>query len=722
MDINAWDPSSADTALGDVLDRDVDVEELLTSGFAEEEIDDEDDERATRSVPASRSQTTAKRQRAADAAAPEATAEATPRRTRRLSGRYTSTVGRWRLTLRVDVDGHRPTKRVSGDFFRHSGTTESYFGSFIVDGLSVKASGTTVLITGVATTTWTTSYNHIALRITRRGQSQPPSTARLRWKTAEGTKGTRYVCEFESAYFRTVVLEQDYEAGVTPFEAYDTAALPSGGPARTLSVGRAYAEAGIEVLDSGAANEVPQAPQGVWSNSELHTAMENHFSAWANVPQWKVWLFHASAHEIGPNLYGIMFDQHGRQRQGCASFYNSVGGTSSRKQRDQLYVNVHELGHCFNLFHSFHKKYMEPPMPNRLDALSWMNYPDNYPGGSSSFWGAFPFQFDDLETIHLRHGFYDHLVFGGKRFGQGAALDISDDFTVSEPDHCPVRLELEAKDAFQYGEPVVVETKLRLRDLDGAPVHQQLHPNFGHVQLAIQRPGGEVVPFEPPLQHCAQVATTQLTEDHPAIYESAYIGFDKHRGQVFDAPGVYHIRGAYFAFDGSIVLSNVLAVHVLPPATPEDQEVARLLIGGEQGMLLYLLGSDGPALARGRAALESLVDEHRRHPLSVYGQLVNGSNLAREFKNLHADNTVSVREPQLEAAESLLDAATEASKGDQGLDNISLNQTMRRLAAVRRAAGNEAGARRTLEEMVDVFADKGLPAHVMSVIRRQAQA
>ena len=34
--------------------------------------------------------------------------------------------------LRVDPDGRRPTRRMSGDFYMQSGATLNYFGSFIV--------------------------------------------------------------------------------------------------------------------------------------------------------------------------------------------------------------------------------------------------------------------------------------------------------------------------------------------------------------------------------------------------------------------------------------------------------------------------------------------------------------------------------------------------------------------------------------------------------------
>ena len=44
-----------------------------------------------------------------------------------------------------------------------------------------------------------------------------------------------------------------------------------------------------------------------------------------------------------------MYDQQGKQRQGCAVFDDVVGGSDSKSLRGHLRTCVHELGHCFNL-------------------------------------------------------------------------------------------------------------------------------------------------------------------------------------------------------------------------------------------------------------------------------------------------------------------------------------------------------------------------------------
>jgi hypothetical protein len=638
---------------------------------------------------------------------------------RRVSGRYLGQSGGWRLELRVDVDGVRPLRHVSGDFFQISGSTVSYFGSFIAPNVTIAVSSTTVTITGVAQLTYSSAFNRIQITIPRRSLLQPPGQADLLWRNVAGAAGARYLCDWQSFFFRTVDLEEDCESGVTPFVSYNTAALPSGGPARTLSVISAFAEAGVEMRSTGQSNVIGTAPGGTWSNAELHTAMQAHFSRWANLPQWKVWLLHARLHDRGPGLLGIMFDQHGHQRQGCAVFYHSLAGTSAVRQRDQLFTCVHELGHCFNLFHSFHKTSMAPPQPNRPLAFSWMNYPFAYPAGEAAFWSGFPFQFDDLETVHLRHAFRNAVIMGGNPFGQGAALEQLTAFADPEQDASGLTLELRADRSFRLGEPVVVELKLSTRRPDGITVHRHLHPADGFVSIAIEKPGGGTVVHEPLIEHCVRPDTVVLDADHPAIYESAYIGCGE-EGVAFGAPGLYRLRAVYLALDGSRVVSDTLDLRVRGTHDDKDEAVADLLLNEEVGLLFALLGSEGPEMAAANARIERLVEQHKTHPLALYGELVQGYVRARPFKLVLADEPVQVREARPAEAVALLDRVVDASTAPgKGLDSISLNQIFRRMIAALKTAGDDKGAERIGKRMLDTFKKRGLKPHVLAEVARQ---
>ncbi|MGH3431239.1 MAG: hypothetical protein ACRDQB_00225, partial [Thermocrispum sp.] len=590
------------------------------------------------------------------------------------SGRYRSSGMGFQLELRVDVDGRRPLRKLSGDYFVASGTTMTYFGSFTVDAVTVTTTPTQVTVVGTARTTWSTTFTITRVTIPRVTIFRPAPQATIRWFTSSGAAGATYVCAWQAGAFRTVELEQDCESGVTAFVSHNTGVLPSGGPARTLNVAAAYAEAGVQMLDTGGANTIGTPSGHIWTNASLHHAMQTHFSRFSDQPQFKVWLLHARAHEYGTGLRGIMFDQQGMQRQGCASFYQVISAPTDANRREQLYVNVHELGHCFNLYHSFHKSYMNPPLPNRPGSLSWMNYPQNYqpgggaPGGAAAFWAAFPFQFDDLELAHLRHGFRNAVIMGGNPFGTGAALEVADEFLDRVSDTSGLSLSIRAADERPLlGTPVVLEISLRAERRQQVHRRDQLHPKFGFVQVAISRPRGDVVAYQPPVRHCVD-AELQVSGHSDELPTSAYIGYDACVGQVFEDPGTYRIRASYAAPDGTMIVSGTATLRVSPPRTAAEDDVAQLLLGEQAGMALTLLGTDSPYLAEGTEALHVVLAEHPEHPAAVYAQLALGTNLARPFTDVDADGTTRVRERDLAQADELLGAAVEASRGEAGLD------------------------------------------------------
>jgi hypothetical protein len=649
----------------------------------------------------------------------------------RVSGSYRSAASSgYELELRVDVDGVGPTQRVSGDYYSISGATKTYFGSFIVNVVSVTLTTTQATLTGTAECTWTTDFRRLQITIQRTTIFQSPAPAQLRWfSVTNNTPGAAYQCNYVSRYFRTVVLEQDSLVGVTPFGSYNTGGLPSGGAARTLGVIPSYREAGIDIQIGGTANVIANSgagANGTWSDAELHNAMQANFALWQNIPQWKVWLFHSYQHDLGLGLYGIMFDQQGRQRQGCATFYRGIGGTTNDQLRLQLYTNVHELGHCFNLMHSWQKSYAQPSLPNRPSALSWMNYPWNFPGGPAAFWNSFDFRFDSQELIHLRHAFRDKVIMGGNPFTEGAALDSGDLFADTIENNTGLQIELEAKPSFALGEPVVVEIRLRTTSTLGKSANTCIHPKFGYVHIGIVKPGGKVVTYEPLAEYLMEPDIKLLTEESPSAYDSAYIGYGKD-GFYFDQPGTYQIRASYFHLDGSRIVSDIIKIRVKSPLSADDDSVADLLLGDDQGQLFYLLGSDSPYLKAGNEAFDQIIDQFPTHPLTMYAKLAKGVNDQRTFKSITEDKELTVRSARpTESAALLTDVvdqskASVGSKADVGLDNISLNMAMRKLAKAQSMEGNDEAAKETLTDMVNFLGKQTSRPHVRKLIREQAK-
>ncbi|MFB4266926.1 hypothetical protein [Nonomuraea sp. GTA35] len=622
-----------------------------------------------------------------------------------ISGLYQGQDGDSRLALRIDVDGARPMGRVSGDLFTVAGATTSYVGSFVVHSPAVEAGR----IQGRGDFTFATPVRDVSVTIT-----EEAGTAAVAGRT--------YQVSFVSPHFRSVLLEQDSVVGTAPFVAYRTGSLPgpAGSPARELNLVSAYAEAGIE-LTLAEPGVIPVEGSGTdlaWDDAELHHAMTRHFGAFGDAVAWRLWLLVASKHVGG--YRGIMFDYNdAHQRQGAAVFYDAIKGDTPQAQRAQLRTYVHELGHAFNLLHSWQKNLATPPQPlgpnGGFGDLSWMNYVQHYrPGGEQGYWAAFPFQFTDAELIHLRHGFYRDVAMGANAFGTGAA-EI-DPFEQPVEDHSGLRLELRAKESYELGEPVVVELKLAYT---GEPrtTHGHLHPDTEFTQVSITQPGGRTVLYRPMMRHCVDTSPEiRLDPGNPAIYRSAYIGHGRD-GHYFQLPGEYQIRAQYIAADGSRIVSPVCPVRVRFPVSRDDHLVAELMLGEDQGKLFSLLGSDSPALRSGNEALDEVIGRYGDHPLAVYARLVKGLNAEREFKELTPGNRLRVRPPDpKQGIEHLTVVARDA-----GIDNITLNLAMRRLARAEARQGDIGRANAVMDRMVATFEAKGVNEIVLGQIRRQAE-
>jgi hypothetical protein len=639
-------------------------------------------------------------------------------------GRYRGQLGNFEVELRVDIDGSKALQKVSGDYYMISGQTKSYFGSFVADSIATTILNGIITISGTTSTTWTTSYKKLKIVIKQSLIFQPLAPALLQWyHITTNAPGAMYVCNNFSRAFRTVRLEQDRTSGVIPFLAYNTGSLPSGGAARQLSINAAYAEAGVEMNTAGINNVIPMALAGSdakWTNAELHNAMVNHFSLYQNTPAWDVWLLHAYEHINGPGLYGIMFDQTGLQRQGCAVFYRGIGGASATQQRLQLYTCIHELGHCFNLLHSWQKSLATPPKPNIPNSLSWMNYPWGYPGGDVAFWNHFPFQFDPTELTHIRHGLRNNVIMGGNPFTVGSSLhDIGGLFEDNIENTSNLELELEAKKTYLLGEPVVLETKLKTTSTKDNRVISSLHANYGFVTIGIKKPGGEILVYEPIAEMCAEAEHAVLNSRNPGVYESSYIGFGK-QGFIFDQAGTYQIRAVYYHEDGSRIVSDTLKLRVKNPASQQDDEIADIMLTEEVGYLLAFMGSDAPYLKKGNDALTLIAEKYKEHPLAVYAQFIKGVNEQRTFKTITAEKTMEVRTPNYAGGEALLNQVIEKSKAGKGLDNISLNQSMQILAKAYQREGNIKAAEGTVKDLVTYFSKQPIKQQIKEMIIKNA--
>ena len=668
-----------------------------------------------------------------DAATPHAGAPAqfvTPVLIRRqVSGSYVGSASGFRLELRTDVDKARTQNTASFDFFT-VGSVVTHFGSFRLVSPSISYTTTQVVINAAFVGTTTVWANRVRIVINRNLIFQPAAPAIVTF-FKNTTQGSIYSCQFSSPYFRTVHLETDCEVGATLFTSYNTADLPCPLPHRVLTTVKAYEEAGIQMLMTGRNNVIQSTEGGTdarWTETEMHASMVRHFSRYANTPQWAVWLF-AARRAVSNTLLGIMFDylpglrQH---RQGCAVFQDTVKNyhpTTADYNRHLLYTYVHELGHAFNLLHSWDK--------SRPDSLSWMNYDWLYDqrNGAGSYWNNFNFIFDNGELYHLRHGYRQHVIMGGSDWAVGAGLEHGDEISMFGQEmvenNSGLKLELmPVKNTYALGEPVVIEIKLRCMDMNGKIVNANLHPKHDNVRIGILKPNGKVCLYEPLAHNCSIPEEVQLSPENNTVYASTYIGYGK-EGFYFDQAGFYRIKGAFRNRDGSIVQSQEITIRVKTPISHADDQIADKYFTSDAGALFYLLGSDSEVLQKGMNEFQEVSEKYKNNDLAIYADLVLGVNDAMKFKVADSsEQKVVTRKRNLASAKTRLSKVFNASKGtgNDGVDNITLNWAFRHLAKAYVLEGDEKNAKATLKEMEDTFKQKKLKAPVLQRISRQASA
>ncbi|MFF3442478.1 hypothetical protein [Streptosporangium sp. NPDC002721] len=641
------------------------------------------------------------------------------------AGRFSGTADGERIDLRVDLTGPLPV--ISGDTFTDPG--DKYLNSFVLEGSRPVTLPAT--ITGTVRFANDTKLPKISVVVDKLA---PGGTATLTRSAADGSWPTTYTCAYVSRFLRTIDWEVDAIAGTKPAPQYATTTdpRPPGLAKKLITVQSAYADAGIELRTSGAVvNEIAIDQVGAdlkWSDAELHAAMVSNFSGHRDIEQWKVWSIIATRH-VDKGTRGIMFDyEDGVQRQGIAVFYDELVEEGSDTTRQGLRVWVHEIGHALNLAHSWEKDTLGPRKGH--GDLSWMNYDYQYQGpngeqGAEAYWAAFAYQFTANELRHLRHGFYRNVVMGGSAWAVNSAdRRAMKEFAPPPASRSGLRLELYGRDTFSHGEPVVTEIKL---SLDGSTPHADAFPNLSprgdNLTILVTDPAGAIRPFRPIARACGNPdRRVTLDAQTPALYDSAYLGYGAD-GLTFAQPGTYRLRALCKAPDGSTVTSPEHTIEVSPPQSEQDRQAGDLLMGSQQGTLLALLGSDAPQLAEGNAALDQLIATHPDHPLAVYAHMVKGTNAGRHFLTLGKDG-IGVRPADTDTSIEELGAVVQTTLDtgtDAGVDNITLNATMRRLARAHARAGDLKQADTVLDQMVETFRDKDVPPPVLATIAEQAE-
>ncbi len=604
------------------------------------------------------------------------------------------------VELRVDVDGRRPQNRVSGDVFFYVlwtfGLMKTYQYSFVVESLTSTISSTEVVLTGPVKyyNDPTKVSDTIEVRIPRVYIFSPAANAVVKFYTS-GTLNSTYTCPKISEYFRKVTLEIDMMQGTAfpPTANTCTDPHPADLTCEDMTLQKAYQRAGIDmtVIEDDVLTDSDSSDAGTdWDWAELHDLMEDEFNSFSNSLQWNVYGVVVPWFE-DHGVYGIMFDWAGGQpgdtyfRQGAAMAHTATLGrvsgtlynTAAKQDRLLLWTFAHEIGHAFNLPHTWLRH-----LNADAGSESFMNYPWGYSGGESGFWSNFRWEFDDVELTWMRHADRNSVIFGGINWIWNN-LSSHTEPQIETTDNS-LKLEVRGSDIYDYAQPVQIELKLQNASTISQTVLSLLEPEDAWMTIYITRPDGQVIRYYPPMTRSKDPAMATLAPNE-ALYQSVMLSFSA-KGAVFEQPGEYKIRAYFNMANKNLVVSPAYRLRIATPKTQSTEELAHLMFSHEAAKFIYFGGSERYPETTKRLveATEKFKDTDPNTVAYIHAAL--GRNQSRPFKKLQRKGekrVVTARKANLEQAIMHLEAARKLpASGVSALDNATYNKLSQLLSNI----------------------------------------
>ncbi|MBW0931383.1 hypothetical protein [Priestia megaterium] len=567
-----------------------------------------------------------------------------------ISGLYAWSEQQVREELRLDVDGRYPQMVASGSIFLNI--------------LNVNSSVHWIAkLTAEGPNTWTGiikkyreespfPYTNVKIQVTR-GSFPGQHTAEVMFFVGGETDRTR-TFGFQSPYFHSVEFEFDSEEGTVPVTTFQTHSHPDRPtflPDETLSIAEVFKRTGFDVKLSAGNNTVSREDTGTnkkWSRQELHDAMQVYWSHFDNKPQWSLWTFFAASEseEGGHSLGGIMFDDIGpNDRQGTAIFNNSFiadppagdDNPTAWVQRMRFWCACHEMGHAFNLAHSWQKDILNSgkpwnppngPLRSEPTALSFMNYPFRPEvGPPEQFFKKFEYRFSDQELLFLRHA--------PENFVQMGNADWFDEHNFEQLNvstHPDFKLELRMNrenPSFQFLEPVVFEIKLTNTSNQPQLVKKHLLSDLNGMSVMVKKDGKKVRRLLPYAKYC-RLLENKVVIPGESLYESIFASVGKN-GWLIDEPGYYTIQ-VLMQINGHMIVSNPLRLRVFPPTGYDQEFLAQDFFSEEVGRILAFDGSR--YLEKGNDILRELTEKLNDHAVALHAHVALAKPLAFDYKLL----------------------------------------------------------------------------------------
>ncbi|HEY1278067.1 MAG TPA: hypothetical protein VGF22_00245 [Acidimicrobiales bacterium] len=645
----------------------------------------------------------------------------------------------WRSEeLRLDVDGLSPQMTVSGTL-RSSLAIQTHWVASLTSSGPNQWTGPIWYSNGLLATPQTTVTVKATPTFLHLGQ-----TATVTFTTPSTVFTRQY--RFQSASFHPVEFEYDVTPDAHPVTAIQTCDHPNRPPAlpcETLTLETVYQRAGFAVTKSGGDGQVPVAlagADGAWSNTEMHDAMQVYWSRFQNIAQWSMWVFWAALSDSGQSLGGIMFDDIGpNHRQGTAIFTdafiaNPPAGDlnpAAWVARMRFWTAAHEMGHCFNLAHSWQKSLGTSwiPLMDEPEARSFMNYPYNVAGGQAAFFSDFMFRFSDQELLFMRHAPAGFVQMGNAAWFDHHGFERPDAARQSS-----LVLQVRANRAapsFDFLEPVILE--LKLTNASDQPIlvdENVLSPENLTVVIAKQgRSARQWNPYSSLCHHSKAVALAPGESKYAPL--QLYAGTN---GWDISEPGRYTVHVALQHGDAT-VLSEPLGVRVGAPGSFAEEDLATDLFSEDVGRTLVFQGTR--VLHSANATLENVIDRLPESRVAVHARVALAMPATHPYKVLSVPpgagpmtsvaavgGVVRAHDARPDEARAQLDAALIADPGRaaETLGHIVYRRRVERLSAVIATAGDPAAAAETQGVLQETLAARGALPSVVAEVEQTQQA
>jgi hypothetical protein len=576
-----------------------------------------------------------------------------------------------REELRLDVGGPYPQMVASGTIHDSISSSTHWIANLTTTGVNAWI-GTISYKDGDITSF---PYTTVEMQVTRTG-STSGVRAKVTFSAGGGPKRVR-IFNFKSPYFHPVDFEFDCVENEIATTIVDTCAHPNRPatlPCENLSIETVFRRTGFDVTTSPA-GLVPLVGAGLnasWSDQEMHDAMQTYWSHFASLAQWAMWTFFASLHEQGSTLGGIMFDDIGsNHRQGTAIFNDSFisnpptgdPNPAAWVQRMLFWTACHEMGHSFNLAHSWQKslefqgKGPWIPLADEPEARSFMNYPYNVSGGQAAFFADFEYRFSDGELLFMRHAPARFVQMGNADWFDHHGLQGAN---VSPEPMLELRLRANRERAvFEFMEPVTLELKLTNVSSQPQLVEENLLSMTDSMTVILKKDSKPARQFVPYAQYCWQPHKRVLMPGE-SDYESLFVSAGLN-GWDMAEPGNYTIQVALH-MDGEDLVSNGLRVRVMPPPGYDEETLAQDFFSDDVGRVVAFDGSQ--FLTKGNDTLREVAEKLSDRRVALHASLALGSTLKQEYRQLVEDPNeprkqlaIKIRPAQPEEANKLLASA-----------------------------------------------------------------